>query len=119
MAVDSTLAAALQRDSTAATAVPASAGRWAAQGRAVEAVSPFATAAGGTAEAARVAALFDGPIVRDRVVVPGRVRGVTKRCIRLEASGLDYPPEGALVIVLGAAEQENGTTVLTVIRKLA
>lgn len=115
---DTALATALQAASSFAVATPATSGRWPANGRRIEALSPFATQAGGEAEAARVAALFDAPLVRDRAVVPGRVRDLTRRCIRLKAEGLDYPAEGALVIVLGAAEQENGTTVLTVLRRL-
>lgn len=115
---DSRLATALQSASSRAVATPAGAGKWPAQGRAIESLSPFATAAGGQAEADRQAAFFDGPLVRDRIVVPGIVRGLVKRCIRVTAPGLDYPEDGSLAIVLGAAEQQNGTTVLIVLRKL-
>lgn len=80
--------------------------------------TPFATEAGAAAEGARVAEFMGGPLVRDRAVVAGERRDLARRCIRL-SGGLDYRAAGELVFVIGVAEQTNGTSVLTVLRRLA
>lgn len=101
---------------TVALATP-DAARWAAQGVSASALSPFADPAGAAAEAARRAAFLAGPLVRDRAVVQGEQRALIGRCIRLAGTDLGYSA-GELVFVVGVAEQDNGTTVLTVLRRL-
>lgn len=116
-AVDQGFAAALKGEHLTAT-VSAEAGAWAGRGRQLAVTSPLATREGAAAEGSRLLALFGGPLVRDRAVVDGERRNLARRCIRLRG-GLDYSAAGDLVFVLGVQEQANGTTILTVLRRLA
>ena len=116
--VDQGFAAWLKAGAYTLTATPADAGRW-GEGSSVASRSPFATVAGARAEADRLAAFFGRPIVRDRAVVDGRARRLIGRCIRLVSDDLGYGAPGRVVLVVGVAEQDNNTSVLTILRRLS
>lgn len=115
--VDQGYAAWLKAGSLQAGAIAATAGEWGARGIGVEVLSPFTTAAGAANELARLAAFHAGPIVRDKAVVAGERRDLLHRCIVLAGAQLGYDG-GVLAFVIGVAEQDNMTTVLTVLRRL-
>lgn len=81
-------------------------------------VTAFATKPGAMAEAARRLALTGTPYVRDIAVLPGLRRDLIGRCVMLVSDNLDYVPGGNRVFIVAVAEQENGTTIATVLRKL-
>lgn len=115
--VDQGYAAWLRSDRLQSVATAASVDAWGARGAAIEALTPFADAAGAAAELARLQAFHAGPIVRDKAVVPGERRDLLHRCITLVGGQLGYDA-GVPAFVIGVAEQDNMTTVLTVLRRL-
>ncbi len=90
--------------------------RWPTQGLTASAVSPFATDIGAQAEAVRRAAFLGGPLVRDKAVVLAADRDLIGRCVRLTGTGL--AAAGEAVFVIGVIEQDNGSMVLTILRRL-
>ena len=77
----------------------------------------MATIAGGQAEAARQLAFQTGPKVRDTAIVAGRRRDLIGKVITGQIGKLGYD-DGVPAFVIGAAEQTDGTTVLTILRRL-
>ncbi|HEU4958958.1 MAG TPA: hypothetical protein VFT56_01005 [Sphingomonas sp.] len=116
MSVEQDYAAYLKADALYVTAAAPDAGRWPA-GKQIEVTSSMATVAGGQAEAVRQATFQGGPKVRDQAVVVGRRRDLIGRVITGVAAALGYDA-GVPVFVLGAAEQPDNTTTLTVLRRL-
>lgn len=115
--VDQGYAAWLKAPSLVAAATAATAADWGARGVSIAALTPFADPAGAANELARLQAFHAGPIVRDRAVVPGERRDLIGRCVTLAGAQLGYDA-GVLAFVIGVAEQDNNTTVLTVLRRL-
>lgn len=108
-AVDQSLRAALKAEALYVR-VPANP---ATRGREVKVISPFASRSAAEAEAARIAQLLSGPLVKDRVLVPGQRQDLVGRCVSLQGG----PAAGAVVRVIGC-EPEGPDTALTVLRKL-
>lgn len=115
--VDQGFAAWLRAEQLLVTLDSPVAARWQEIGATAEAPSPFATSAGALAEAQRRLA-WAGPIAIDTAVVPGERRALIGRCITLQSSDLGYAAEGEAVLVIAVAEQDNNTSVLTLIRRL-
>lgn len=92
------------------------AARWQAIGATAEGSSPFATSAGALAEAQRRLA-WAGPVAIDKAVVPGERRDLVGQCVTLRAPTLGYDA-GEAVLVIRVAEQDNDTSLLTIIRRL-
>lgn len=92
----------------------------ATQGVDAEFMSPIDLRADAFAEAGRHAAFLQGPNVKDRILVKGARRDLLFKCVTVkEVRGrLGYGGAGKNVFVVGVQENENGTTSLTVIRKL-
>lgn len=82
-----------------------------------EIITPFAASASADAELTRQAGLFDGALAQDTAIVSGRRSDLAGKCVTLTADLLNYNA-GADVLVIQAAEQDDGTTLLTVLRKL-
>lgn len=117
--VDSGFADWLKRGALYLTAAPTNAAQWpGAKGVATEIVSPFATRAAALIEAGRQAEFLKGPNVRENVTVKGARKDLIGRAINLTGDRLGYSSAATAVFVLGAQEQDNGTTVLTVLRRL-
>ncbi|WP_426255426.1 hypothetical protein [Sphingomonas sp. DC2300-3] len=91
--------------------------RW-PRGRTIAVATPFATVEGAQAEGARLTAFYAAPLVLDRAIVVGRRADLWGRCIAVDYARYGYAP-GDLVFVIGAQELDNGTTQLTVLRRLA
>lgn len=102
-----------------ATDNPAAA-RWGARGKTSTALSPIAFKADADAVAADQLAFFGGAsIVVDRHLVAGARRDLIGRPTRLTGNQLGYDAIGQHVFVIGVDEQPDGTTYLTVLRRLA
>lgn len=93
---------------------------WAGKGIETEIVSPYATRPGGLAEATKEAAFLAGPLVRDTVVIAGARKDLIAQPVTLTMvlARLGYTAGGVAAFVLGAQEQDNGTTILNVVRSL-
>ncbi|KQO58837.1 hypothetical protein [Sphingomonas sp. Leaf257] len=87
------------------------------KGRTITSASPFATEAGAQAEGARLAAFYGYPLVEDVAIVAGARADLQGRCIVADCTRLDYRP-GDLVFVIGAQELDNGTTSLTILKRV-
>lgn len=121
MAIDQGYAAWLKSTALYSSAVNGEvAARWAASAVGVqsEVLSPLAFKADAVAEAQKQADLMGGPNAIDVIIVPGRQRGVRGRAVQIKNDRLGYEGDGQTVFVIGAVENENGTTTLTVIRRL-
>ena len=116
MSVEQDYAAYLKADALYVTKTAEDAAQWPA-GKQVEMTSPMATIAGGQAEAARQIAFQAGPKVRDTAVVAGRRGDLIGKAITGRIAKLGYD-DGVPAFVIGAAEQTDGTTVLTILRRL-
>lgn len=101
------------------TSVPAGAAAWAGKGVESEIVSPIVARAAAVTEADRQSAFLSGPNVKDRVLVLGWRKDLYGKPITIKGDRLGYTPAGVVAFVLGVEEQDNGTTVLTVLRRLA
>ena len=117
MSVSSDYAAYLKAPGLYAAADRPNAGSW-ADGVTLTRDSSMATVAGGQIEAGRQIAFLGGALVRDAGVVPGRKGYLLGRAIIGRHIELGYAA-GVTAFVIGAEEQANGTTKLTIIRKLA
>lgn len=117
MAVTADYAAYLKAAALYVTGETATAGAW-ADGLRPERSSSFATFDGGAGEAARQAAFVGGAKVRDTAVVAGRRGDLLGRPIVGRGDRLGYEGDGAIAFVIGAKEQDDNTTVLTLVRKL-
>lgn len=115
--VDQGFAAWLKAEQLLVTLDSPVAARWQAIGATAERGAPFATAAGALAEAQRRLA-WAGPLAIDTAVVPGERRDLIGACVTLKASALGYAAAGEAVLVIGVEEQANGTSVLTLLRRL-
>lgn len=87
------------------------------KGRTITSASPFATEAGAQAEGARLAAFYAFPLVEDVAIVAGARADLQGRCIAADCRRLDYRP-GDLVFVIEAQELDNGTTSLTILKRV-
>lgn len=116
MTVASDYAAYLKADALYATVATANAAAW-PDGVTLERTSAMATIDAGVGEAARQAAFLGGATVRDIAIVPGRRSDLLGRCIVGRHSDLGYAA-GVAAFVIGVEEMTDGTTQLTVIRKL-
>jgi len=82
-------------------------------------ISPLANAADAATEAtAQAAFLGAGPLAIDKATVTGQRQDLTGQVITITGDRYGYEGAGKVVFVLGAAEQDNGTTILTVLRRL-
>lgn len=80
-------------------------------------ISPLAFKADAQAEAIKQAQFLAGPIARDKAIVKGYRKDLIGQLVTLFADRLGYEP-GPSVFVVGAAENDNGTTTLTVLKRL-
>lgn len=96
---------------------PAGAPAWGDRGVSLKAISPLALRDDAIAEANRQALFLAGPLVRDRVTVPGARRDLVGRVVRITGDRLGYDV-ARICLVLGA-DEGAADTVLTVIRSLA
>jgi hypothetical protein len=120
MSVDLEQAAWLKSPALYALATPTGVAWGAARANDVEFTSPIDSRANALTEAGRTAALLGGPNVKDRVIVKGRRRDLLFKCVTVLFGRLGYVTSGTprKVFVIGVAENENGTSSLTVIRSL-
>lgn len=116
--LDAGYASWLKADALTLAAATAAAARWPSQGVTASALSAFATIGGAAAEGQRRSDFLQSPTVRDRLVVDGEARSLIGRCIEVVSDGLDYAAGGELVFVVKVEEQLNGTSVLSVLRRL-
>lgn len=82
-----------------------------------EIISPLAFKPDALTEAARQLEVLGGPLAVDEHVVSGRHIAMLGKSVRVAGDRLGYE-NGAQVFVIGATEQANGTTVLTVLKRL-
>lgn len=93
--------------------------RFPTQGSSTEITTCLGTKAGADAEGARQAGfLGGGAIVKDKVIVMGRRKDMAGKAWTLAGDRMGYEAGGAAAYVLGAQENPNGTTTLTVLKKL-
>jgi hypothetical protein len=118
MTVDAGIAAWLKAPALFAEAFPGGVAWGADQAVEVEFTTPIDAVADADAEAARTLAIIAGPNVKDRVLVRGQRRDLLNKCVTIKSARQGYSGAGTKVFVLGATEIENGTTLLTVLRKL-
>ncbi|MBX9881275.1 MAG: hypothetical protein K2X73_04810 [Sphingomonas sp.] len=107
----------LKADALYLRARPAGAGIWGDRGASLKAMSPFALRDDAAAEADRQALFLAGPLVRDRVLVPGQRRDLIGRAVQIIGDQLGYE-QPRTVFVIGI-DEGSSETVLTVIRSLA
>jgi hypothetical protein len=81
-------------------------------------MSPLAFKADADAEVVRQASFLRGPIAKDVHVLPGKLSSRVGRIVTIKNPKLGYAA-GVDVFVLGAVENENGTTTLTVLKRMA
>lgn len=117
MSVDQGYADSLKGASLQMVASDAQAGLW-PDGRQLTVTTPFASRAAAASEGARQAAFHGGPKVIEKAIVVGLRRDLIGRVIAATGNRLGYSAAPINVAVLGAAEQPDGTTVLTVVRRL-
>lgn len=116
--LDAGYAAWLKADALTIGAATPIGARW-PQGVTASGPSPFVTPAGAASEGQRRAAFLQGPLVRDRLVVLGEARALIGRCVRIVVDGLDYASGAAEpVFVLKVEERADGTSILSVLRRL-
>lgn len=82
-----------------------------------EIISPLALKADAIEEAARQLDTLGGPLAIDEHVLAGRLSGLIGRVITLQGDRLGYET-GPRVFVVGASEQPDGSTNLTVLKRL-
>lgn len=82
-----------------------------------EIVSAIAFAPDAVEEAARQAAFLGYPLARDEHVVVGRLASLVGRVVPIRGDRLGYDA-APLCFVLEASEQDDGTTRLTVLKRL-
>ncbi|MBA2717740.1 MAG: hypothetical protein H0U52_00665 [Chloroflexi bacterium] len=116
-AIDSGLADWL-KSASLNTSVAADGVEWGDRAVTIEQQSPIDLKAEAQVEAARIVAFMSGPLVKDRVTVKGRRRDLLHRVITATGNRVGYTLAGVVAFVIGVAENENGTTSLTVLRKL-
>lgn len=80
-------------------------------------VSPLAFKADAQAEAVKQAQFHAGPVARDKAIVKGYRKDLIAQVVTLFGDRLGYEP-GPSVFVIGAAENANGTTTLTILKRL-
>ena len=118
MTVDAGFAAWLKSESLFVSAAPANAAAWAGRGEESEVRSLLVNKADALAEAARQAGFLGGPNARDRHVVPGARKDLLGKTITIRGDRLGYTAAGVPAFVLGVVENDNGTSTITVLRKL-
>lgn len=116
--VDSGFASWLKGGALWLTVLPANAAAWSLRGVESEIVTPFSTRADALASGAGQADLLSGPNVRDAVEVLGARKDLLGKVIVIRGDRLGYTAAGAYALVLGVEEQDAGTTILTVLRRL-
>lgn len=116
MAVDTGLASYL-KSSTLKTSALATGVAWGTRAVTIEQQSALDLKADAVAQAAVTLAFVGGPLVKERVVVKGRRRDLLLRAVALTGTRLGYTATAIAAFVIGVAEQGNGTTLLTVVRK--
>lgn len=82
-----------------------------------EALSPIAAAADAAAEADRQLIFLAQPLAEEVIEVEGELVGMLGTCQRIVCDRAGYA-EGPAVLVIGAEEQDNGMTRLTVLRPM-
>jgi hypothetical protein len=82
-----------------------------------EVISPFAASSSADSELARQVSFLKKALAQDFAVIKGRRADLVGRCISLKGDQLNYGA-APTVLVIGAAEQDDGTTQLTVLRML-
>jgi hypothetical protein len=82
-----------------------------------EIISPFASSSTADSELARQVSFLKKALAQDVAIVKGRRSDLCGRCIALKGDQLNYNA-APTVLVIGAAEQDDGTTQLTVLRML-
>ena len=84
-----------------------------------EIISPLALKTGADAENARQIAFLAGPLVADRLSVPGLRADLLGQCITLKSDRSGYTGAGKTCFVIGVDESDTvERTTLTVLRKL-
>lgn len=116
--VDAGYADWLKKGALFVTATPAIAASWPGRGVETEITVPYNNRASALAEGDRQALFLGGPNVKDRLLVPGARKDLIGRAFTAKGDRLGYTAAGVAVFVLAAEEQDNGTTVLTVLRRL-
>ena len=90
---------------------------WGDKGQASTIVSPIALKADADTEVVRQAQFLAGPMVKDRHVVKGKRRDLIGKAVVVQADRLGYAG-GAVAFVIAASETPDGTTTLTVLKRL-
>lgn len=117
--VDGQLAAWLKSESLKTIATPGGVAWPTDRSAAIELLSPILSRTDAFNEAARMAALVGGPLVKDRILVKGRRRDLLFKCISLTGNRKGYSSTPKNVFVIGVTENDNGSTHLVVLRSLA
>lgn len=106
----------LQADGRYTTAaISGASAAWGDKALASSIMSPIAYKADADTEVARQAQFLAGPLVRDITLVPGQRSDLLFQVVTIYADRLGYEG-GAVVFVIGVAEQTNGT-LLTVLKR--
>lgn len=108
----------LKKGALFVTASPAIAASWPNKGVETEITVPFNNRAAAVAEGDRQALFLGGPNVKDKLLVPGARKDLIGKAFTAKGDRLGYTAGGIVVFVLAADEQDDGTTVLTVLRRL-
>ena len=116
-AVNPSVADWLEADALYATATDPAAADWGDSATESEIISPLALKADALAEAARQLGFQGGPLTIDEHIVLGRQIALIGTAQTLTGDRLGYESGGA-VFVIGAVENADGTTTLTVLRRL-
>lgn len=83
-------------------------------------ISALANSADAATEAAAQASFLAGPLAVDKAVVKGQRQDLVGQVITITGDRLGYETGGGKVVfALGAVENDNGTTTLTILRRLA
>lgn len=117
MSVDAGYALRLKSQAAYVSTVPAGAPAWGERGVETETISPLALAADAVDEAQRQANFLGGPLAVDRHVVQGRRRDLMLKPTTVVGDRLGYE-SAPLVFVIGVVENGNGTSTLTVLKRL-
>ena len=115
--VDTGLADYLKAESLFTTATPVGVA-WGDRGFAFEMNTPIDNRTEAITAAGRFAGFMGGPMAKEAVEVLGRRQDLLGKAVAVTGDRLGYTSAGTTVFVIGVAETEIGSTILTVLRRL-
>jgi hypothetical protein len=118
MSVDPGYADYLKSESlTAVAAVAGAEAKWGDRAVTSSIMTPLVDLTATNVEAAAQADFLAGPCARDTIVVRGKLASLFLRPVTIKGDRLGYE-SSPVVFVLAATENPNGTTTLTVLKRL-